>query len=183
MYQSEDARDALLVGDDSTSLSEAVPALIGDLDRALTSFLDERRELRLPPSPERTNDRPSSSTSDVATVVIELVRERVKRDTLLFPVVAEDAYADARLATDVFTRLWVLIDPPNISGRAAAARAWNRFREIASNPNMAALVRVVVLGVDGMELFPFLNVNRPYWWTESIRISLGLPPSKCEAPY
>lgn len=40
--------------------------------------------------------------------------------------------------------------------------ALNRFRDMASKPNMAALDRIVAVGVDGLEVLSVENLNSPY---------------------
>lgn len=44
-------------------------------------------------------------------------------------------------------------------------RALNKFRDIASKPNMAARDRMVAVGVDGLELLSVENLKSPYCWT------------------
>ena len=59
-------------------------------------------------------------------------------------------------------RLWLFIDPPKMSPLEAPGSALNRFREIASRLKIAARERELIVGVEGMELFPVRNLNKPY---------------------
>ena len=71
-------------------------------------------------------------------------------------------YIDERLAVDLERLRFPLIEPAKKS-IAVPGRVLNKFLDIASRPNIAALERPV--GVDGSEVLPVLNWNSPNWWT------------------
>ena len=48
---------------------------------------------------------------------------------------------------------------------AEPGRALKRLREIASKPKIAARERVVAVGVEGNEVLPVRNLNKPNKWT------------------
>lgn len=142
----------LRAGDASGSL----PDPPGDFGRFfLMSFFAfvsdcERRELALPVSADADPENDSrSSSKDVAAVMVEPREREDMRETLLSAVTVDWVYVDDRLAT-VFDRLCVLIDPPKMVSFDDPARAWKRFREMASKPNMPARVRLTV-GVEGAD--------------------------------
>lgn len=83
------------------------------------------------------------------------------------PVVVVWVYIDDRLTVDVFPLRW-LMDPAKKS-MAEPGRPLNRFREIASRPNMATRERLV--GVEGIEFLPVLNSKSPNWWTDMVCVT------------
>lgn len=60
-------------------------------------------------------------------------------------------------------RLWPLIEPLK---KSTLDEPLKRLREIASNPKMWARERMLAVGVDGAEMLPVRNLNKPNWCTE-----------------
>jgi hypothetical protein len=56
-------------------------------------------------------------------------------------------------------RLWLVMLPKMSLDNPGLAL--NKFREIASSPKMAALDLMLAVGVEGLELFPVENLNKP----------------------
>jgi hypothetical protein len=85
--------------------------------------------------------------------------DRVENLTALSSVV--EVCVDARLAAER-ERLWLLLfkTVPNTSPPLPMTPG-KRFLEMASNPKMAALERRLAVGVDGIELCPVRNLNKP----------------------
>jgi hypothetical protein len=121
--------------------------------------LDLEDDLALPQKED------SSSTVDivVAAVAVEFERDenfmRLPSAVVVVWVIVED-----RLAV-VLDRLWPLIEPPKKSPFEDVGRVLNKLRDIASSPNICALERTLNVGVEGAELLPVRNLNRPNWCT------------------
>jgi hypothetical protein len=119
--------------------------------------LDLEDDLALPQKED------SSSTVDivVAAVAVEFERDenfmRLPSAVVVVWVIVED-----RLAV-VLDRLWPLIEPPKKSPFEDVGRVLNKLRDIASSPNICALERTLNVGVEGAELLPVRNLNRPNW--------------------
>lgn len=101
-------------------------------------------------------------SSPIDTVVACVAVEFDRRENLarLPSVVTLVAYVDARL--EDFDRREPLMEPPNGSPFfTEPGRELNKFREMASRPNIVTFEREAD-GVDGRELLPVPNLKRPY---------------------
>jgi hypothetical protein len=131
-------------------LSESDVLPPGDLPRFNIFFdLDDLEE--------KNDDSSSIVETVVAAVAVEFERwENFIK--LPSPVLVVCVYIDDRLVVDL-VRLCPLIEPPKKSPIEEPGRVLKRFRDMASNPKMATLERAV--GVEGSELLPVRNSNRP----------------------
>jgi hypothetical protein len=137
------------------ALSGSLPEPPGDLLFLLRSFLVLDLDLETPPP------KKGSSSMDivVAAVTVEFERDenfvRLPSAVVVVWVMVDD------LLTDDFDRLEPLTEPPKMSPFAEPGRALNRFREIASRPNIWARDRKFAVGVGGADVLPVRNLNKP----------------------
>lgn len=142
--------------------SGSLPEPPGDLLLDLSSFLVRDLDLEdedLSPPPKK-----DSSSTDVAAVAIELDRDenfiRLPSAVMVVCVTVDD------LLTVDLDLLCPLIDPPKKSPPLEEpGRVLNRFRDMASSPNICARERKLAVGVDGAERLPVRNLKSPNWCT------------------
>jgi hypothetical protein len=142
-------------------ISGSLPDPLGDLLRP-----SSRRVLDFDPD-DREPCIASSSMLETLVAAVSVELERCEKAVKL-PSELLGAETDDREADD-FDRREPLMEPPKMSPRLVPGKALKRLREMASSPKIAARERLMV-GVEGMELFPVRNLNRPYWWTSTLSV-------------
>jgi hypothetical protein len=148
------------------ALSGSLPEPPGDLLFLFRSFLVRDLDLETPPLKD------SSSMVDIVVAAVTVEFERDENFIRLLSAVVVVWVMVDDLLTDDLDRLEPLIDPPKMSPFPEPGRALKRFREMASRPNIWARERKPVVGVEGADMLPVRNLNKPNWCTREISISV-----------